>query len=117
AAILTLTVTVGTWILNFIAAVQGGLWERLASYTPTTMVADFQHGLIRLDAVIAATTLTVLGLGLAAVWMRLGVPVRRRVAESLALTACVLLAIGAGTATTKSWDTSESRLNSFSRSD
>jgi len=30
AAILTLSVTVGTWILNFIAAVQGGIWERLA---------------------------------------------------------------------------------------
>jgi hypothetical protein len=117
AAILTLTVTVGTWILNFIAAVQGGLWERLASYTPTTMVADLQHGLIRLDAVIAATTLTMLGLGLAAVWIRLGVPVRRRIAESLALAACVLLVIVVGTATTRSWDTSESRLNSFSRSD
>src|SRR4051812_3671787 len=39
AAILTLSVTVGTWFLNFIAAVQGGTWERLASYTPTTMVS------------------------------------------------------------------------------
>ena len=28
AAILTLSVTVGTWIVNFIAAVQGGWWER-----------------------------------------------------------------------------------------
>ena len=28
AAILTLSVTVGTWILNFVAAVQGGIWER-----------------------------------------------------------------------------------------
>ncbi len=28
AAILTLSVTVGTWIINFIAAVQGGVWER-----------------------------------------------------------------------------------------
>ena len=39
AAILTLSVTVGTWILNFIAAVQGGIWERLAGYTPPAMVA------------------------------------------------------------------------------
>ena len=117
AAIVTLTATVGTWILNFIAAVQGGIWERLASYTPTTMVSDFQHGLIRLDAVIAAVTLTALGLALAALWTRLGVPVRRRLAESIAITALALLVITAGTATTKSWDTSESRLNSFSTSD
>ena len=81
AAILTLSVTVGTWILNFVAAVQGGIWERLARYTPTAMVADFQHGLIRLDVVIAALTLIVLGLGLAAMWMRLGVRIRRRVAR------------------------------------
>src|SRR5262245_8323967 len=33
AAILTLAVTVGTWILNFIAAVHGGLWESAAGYT------------------------------------------------------------------------------------
>jgi len=117
AAILTLTVTVGTWILNFIAAVQGGMWERLASYTPTTMVSDFQHGLIKLDAVVAAVTLIMLGLGLGALWMRIGVPVRRRVAESMAVTTFALLVIVAGTATTRSWDTSESRLNSFSRSD
>jgi len=117
AAIVTLTATVGTWILNFIAAVQGGIWERLASYTPTTMVSDFQHGLIRLDAVIAAVTLIGLGLALAALWTRLGVPVRRRLAESIAITALALLVITAGTATTKSWDTSESRLNSFSTSD
>jgi ABC-2 type transport system permease protein len=117
AAILTLTLTVGTWILNFIAAVQGGIWERLASYTPTAMVSDFQHGLIKLDAVIAAMTLIILGLGLGALWMRIGVPVRRRVAESMAVTAFALLVIVAGTATTRSWDTSESRVNSFSRSD
>jgi ABC-2 type transport system permease protein len=117
AAILTLTVTVGTWILNFIAAVQGGIWDRLASYTPTTMVSDFQHGLVKLDAVIAAVTLIVLGLGLAALWIRLGVPVRRRTAESIAATVVALLVIVAGSATTRSWDTSESRLNSFSKSD
>ena len=46
AAILTLSVTVGTWIINFVAAVHGGWWERAAGYTPTAMVAEFQHGLV-----------------------------------------------------------------------
>jgi ABC-2 type transport system permease protein len=117
AAILTLSVTVGTWILNFIAAVQGGAWERLASYTPTAMVAEFQHGLIRADVVIAAFSITVAGLGLSAVWMRLGVPVRVRVADSVAVVCVGLCAMLAGTLATVSWDTSESRVNSFSRSD
>ena len=44
AAILTLSVTVGTWIVNFFGAVQGGWWERVAGYTPAAMVAEFQHG-------------------------------------------------------------------------
>jgi len=117
AAILTLSVTVGTWFLNFIAAVQGGTWERLASYTPTTMVSDFQHGLIRLDAVIAALTLIVLGLVLASMWLQLGVPIRRRVANSVAATAVAVLVISGGSTSAFSWDTSESRLNSFSRAD
>ena len=46
--------TVGTWILNFVAAVHGGIWDRAASYTPTAMVAELQHGLVRLDAVLVA---------------------------------------------------------------
>jgi ABC-2 type transport system permease protein len=117
AAILTLSVTVGTWFLNFIAAVQGGTWERLASYTPTTMVSDFQHGLIRLDAVIAALTFIALGLVLASMWLQLGVPIRRRVANSIAATAVAVLMISGGSTSARSWDTSESRLNSFSRSD
>jgi len=117
AAILTLAVTVGTWILNFVAAVQGGAWERLAGYTPTAMVAEFQHGLIRLDVVIAALSLIGLGLALGALWMRLGVPVHRRIAESIVATVIAMVTILAGTTATKSWDTSESRGNSFSRSD
>jgi len=117
AAILTLSVTVGTWFLNFIAAVQGGTWERLASYTPTTMVSDFQHGLIRLDAAIAALTLIALGLVLASIWLQLGMPIRRRVANSIAATAVAVLVISGGSTSALSWDTSESRLNSFSRAD
>jgi hypothetical protein len=81
------------------------------------MVAEFQHGLIRLDVVVAAVALVVLGLGLATVWMRLGVPVRRRIGESVTLAAVAIAVIAAGTLATKSWDTSESRANSFSRAD
>src|SRR5262245_18729902 len=87
AAILTLGVTVGTWILNFIAAVNGGFWERAAGYTPTAMVAAFQHGLVRLDVVLIAMVLAAAGLILAAIWLRLGEPVRGRAHESAALAA------------------------------
>ena len=117
AAILTLGVTVGTWILNFIAAVQGGVWERAAGYTPTAMVAEFQHGLVRLDVVLIAATLILAGLALAAVWMRLGIAGRRRTYESIAIGALAAATIVACTFASASWDTSESRGNSFARSD
>lgn len=117
AAILTLTVTVGTWILNFIAAVHGGIWERAAAYTPTAMVAAFQHGLIRLDIVLTTATLIAGGLALAAVWTRLGVPMRRRVPESAALAAVVTMTIVGASFAHPSWDTSEARSNSLPPAD
>jgi hypothetical protein len=117
AAILTLSVTVGTWILAFIAAVQGGIWERVAGYTPTAMVAEFQHGLIRLDAVLIASVLVAAGLALAAIWLRLGVAVQRRAYESIALGAATTAAVLLCTFATASWDVSENRMNSFSVAD
>ena len=117
AAILTLSVTVGTWILNFIAAVQGGIWERAAGYTPPAMVAAFQHGLIRLDVVLVTLVFVAAGFTLAAVWLRLGVGVRRRAYESAALGAVTAAIVSACSLATGSWDTSENRMNSFSEAD
>lgn len=117
AAILTLTVTVGSWIVNFLAAIHGGLWERAAAYTPTALVAQFQHGLVRLDVVLIAIALIVAGLALAAIWIRLGTAVRRRLCESAGLIAAISVVILVCTFANASWDTSENRMNSFSRSD
>lgn len=115
AAIVTLSVTVGTWVLSFIAAVQGGLWERAADYTPTAMVAQFQHGLVRVDVLAAGVMLTMLGLALAAIWTRIGVAVRRRTLESLAAAAAAAVVIAGATFVNASADLSENRMNSFPR--
>jgi ABC-2 type transport system permease protein len=117
AAILTLSVTVGTWIINFFGAVQGGWWERAAGYTPAAMVAEFQHGLQRLDTTLSAVVLILTGLGLAALWMRLGVAVKRRAYESVCLGLLAAVSIFGCTFLNASWDTSEARSNSFSRAD
>ncbi|HMD33573.1 MAG TPA: hypothetical protein VKH42_01330, partial [Vicinamibacterales bacterium] len=117
AAIVTLSVTVGTWIINFIAAVQGGLWERAAGYTPTAMVAEFQHGLVRADVVLIALALIVCGLSIAAIWMRLGVRISRRVYESMGAGFAAALVIVACSFVRASADTSENRMNSFSERD
>ena len=117
AAILTLAFTVGTWVVSFVAAVQGGVWERLSSYTPPVMVAEFQHGLVQLDVVLIATTLVLTGLSLAAVWMRIGVSVSHRVVESMAVIGFAAILSGASSFATASWDASENRYNSFSLAD
>jgi hypothetical protein len=117
AAIVTLSVTVGTWIVNFIAAVQGGVWERLAGYTPTSMVAEFQHGLMRLDVLLSGGVLAAAGLVIAAIWMQLGESAARRVYESARAVAVAAAAIVACTFLNTSWDLSENRMNSFAKAD
>jgi hypothetical protein len=117
AAILTLAVTIGTWIVNFFGAIQGGWWERAAGYTPAAMVGQFQHGLIRLDTVMIALALIASGLWLAALWSRTGAGVRRRIYESGGVLAAAVVIIFACTYATASWDLSENRGNSFSEAD
>jgi hypothetical protein len=117
AAILTLSVTVGTWILDIFGAVQGGIWERAAAYIPAALVAQFEHGLWRLDTTLVAVVLIAAGLCLAAIWMRLGVAPKRRAYESAALGALAAAAIFACSFVTPSWDNSESRANSFPEAD
>ena len=117
AAILTLTVTVGTWLINFAAAVNGGWWEQAAAYTPTAMVAEFQRGLLRLNLVLVAATLIGAGLAFSAVWLRLGDSMGRRIRASLLLALLAVIGVAAVSLVNRSWDTSESRHNSFSRAD
>jgi ABC-2 type transport system permease protein len=117
AAIVTLTVTVGTWLINFAAAVNGGWWERAAAFTPTAMVAEFQRGLLRADIILAAAILILLGLAFAATWLRIGASIARRAQASAVILVLGAAAIAAAAAINISWDVSESRSNSFSRAD
>lgn len=117
AAIVTLTVTVGTWLINFAAAVNGGWWERAARFTPTAMVAEFQRGLVRADIVLVAMALIVFGLAIAWIWLRLGASVLSRVRSSVVAAVATAVVIAAAATMSSSWDTSESRRNSFSRSE
>ncbi len=117
AAILTLAVTVGTWILGFVAAVHGGLWEQVAAYTPGAMLDAFQHGLIRLNAALVVFVLSLTGVGLGAIWLRLGVPVRRRTLESALLGGLAAALVVACALVRPSWDVSENRRHSFARPD
>jgi hypothetical protein len=113
AAILVLAFTVGTWVLGFVAAFQGGIWEQIASYTPAEMLQAFRRGLVRLDVVLAATVLVAASLMLAAVWMRLGVGPGRKALESTGIVCLAAILALAAPLVRQSWDVSENERNSF----
>ena len=107
----------GTWVLQFLAAIQGGVWEQLAGYTPMAVVASFQHGLFQLDTVLIAAILIVAGLALAAIWIQLGVAVPRRLLRSVAVVIGASLLVAVASLVHVSWDASENRRNSFPEAD
>jgi ABC-2 type transport system permease protein len=117
AAILTLAFTVSAWVISFIAAIHGGLWERVGSYTPPALVAQFQSGLIRLDVVLSTIVLTIGGLAIAAIWRHTGVRVFRRLQASAMTGLAVAAAIALCLLIRPSWDASENRQNSFPEAD
>jgi hypothetical protein len=117
AAILVLAFTVGTWILSFVATFSGGVWEQIASYTPAEMLQAFRRGLVRLDVLLASSIFITASLVIAAVWMRLGMPARRRLAESIGVL-CIAAVFGfAASFVNPSWDISENERNSFDETD
>ncbi|HZF11621.1 MAG TPA: ABC transporter permease [Thermoanaerobaculia bacterium] len=117
AAIVTLGFTVGTWALDFVSAVQGGLLARLAPFTPEAALRTFEHGELRLSTVAVLALLSLAGFAFAALWLDPFRPLRRRATLSAAL---LVLAVGAAAlagASRSGWDLSEDRRNSFPRTD
>ncbi|HKP12593.1 MAG TPA: hypothetical protein VJZ91_10800, partial [Blastocatellia bacterium] len=117
AAIITLGFTVGTWALNFIAAVHGGLWQELAAYTPTSALRVFEQGLLRLGTVLVMAAFTAAGVALAVAWLHTGRGPRHRALASAAVMVLLALAVVGASRLRASWDVSENRRNSFAPAD
>ncbi len=113
AAIVALALTIGTWIVDFEAAVHGGWWERVSSFTPAAMVAGFQHALLQVNTTAIGLVLTLMGMAVAGVWLHLGVPVGRRVLQSVGVVAAALMVAFGCASIPGYWDASETRQNSF----
>ncbi|HEY7235900.1 MAG TPA: ABC transporter permease subunit [Gemmatimonadaceae bacterium] len=117
AAVVTLAITLGTWALDFIAQVRGGLALTLDAYTPESALRTFETGEIRLAIVLVTLVITAAALLLAVVWLHPGRRGRARVAWTMAAVAGAALLIWAAARPRESWDVSEDRRNSFSRAD
>jgi hypothetical protein len=117
AAIVTLGFTVGTWALDFIATGRGGFLQQLAAYTPTATLRFFEHGLLRLNILVAMLAFSVTGFAVAGIWLHTGRSWRFRLLGTLALAMILACVIVSANGVRASWDASENRRNSFSRAD
>lgn len=117
AAIMTLAITIGSWIIDFALAGQPGLAEWVSRLSLTQTLRPFEQGLFSLGLVLG-TLAAVLGLAtLTALWLHPGVSLRAKLARSLLCTAVTgaLFLLAAQARTTI--DVTEDRRNSFPAAD
>jgi ABC-2 type transport system permease protein len=117
AAIMTLAITIGSWIIDFALAGQPGFAEWVSRLSLTQVLRPFEQGLFSLGLVFG-TLVAAVGLAtLAAIWLHPGVPARTRLVRSLMCTAVTgaLLFLAAQARTTI--DVTEDRRNSFPAAD
>ena len=117
AAIIALTVTLGTWALDYVAAARGGAIEEIARYTPSAALRVFEHGELRASTVLVLCALAMGGLGIAAAWMQQGKALSRRLTGALAVVLVVAVASILFAKVRASSDVSEDRRNSFPLAD
>ena len=117
AAIVALTITLGTWALDYVAAARGGAIEEIAQYTPSAALRVFEHGELRVSTVLVLCALAVGGLAIAAIWMQQGRAFSRRATGASAVVLIVALASTLFASVRASRDVSEDRRNSFPLAD
>ncbi|MBL8114814.1 MAG: hypothetical protein JNK60_18170 [Acidobacteria bacterium] len=117
AALMALSVTVGTWALDFVAAGRGGLLEALARMTPTAALRTFEHGTLKVSLVLVFLTLTFYGFALAWAALVPGLSLKARLLRHLAVSVAAFGLLLLASQATPSWDVTEDRRNSFPRAD
>jgi len=117
AAILTLAVTIGSWILDFALAGQTGIAQWVARLSLTQTLRPFEQGLLSLGLVIGILTAIVALSALAAIWLHPGVPLRRKLVHSLFCLAAAAAVVLVAAQTRTSVDVTEDRRNSFPAAD
>ena len=117
AAVVVLGLTIGTWVLDFLATGRGGIIQRLASFTPTATLRTFERGLLRVDVVAILLLLSLLFFTIAGIALRLGSPMRTRILRSAFAFLVILVFIAVAAQLHTSFDLSENRRNSFSPSE
>ena len=117
AAIITLAVTIGSWILDFALAGQPGLFEWISRVSLTQALRPFEQGLFSVGLVIATLAAIAGFAALAAVWLHPGVALRDKLVRSLLVVAAAGAVVLSATQVRTAIDVAEDRRNSFPPAD
>jgi hypothetical protein len=117
AAILALSVTIGSWVLDFAALDRGGVTSLVAAISLTTLLKPFEQGLLSIPAVLCMLIAIAGFLAVTAIWLPPGALFARRVKGSalVVVTAAVLISVAAQAKTVL--DVTPDRRNSFPLAD
>jgi ABC-2 type transport system permease protein len=117
AAIMTLAVTIGSWVLDFAAAGQSGVLGALARVSLTQMLRPFEQGLLSPSLVTAMISASIGFAGLTAIWLPSGVPVRSKLLRSGVVIPVLIAGFGLTVSVQRVYDVTEDQRNSFPSAD
>lgn len=117
AAIVTLGITIGFWVLDFAASGAGGMLKTLSEFSLTTILRTFERGIFSLATIINSLLVVFLLLILSGIWLNFWYGARQRYRRSAFVVLFLFIASMAIGQINFSIDTTEDRRNSFSKSD
>lgn len=117
AAIVALSATIGSWVLDFTLAGRSGLAAWLAQLSLTQTLRTFEQGLFSAGQVFGIVAVVCGLAALTSVWLPPGIPTRTKIYRSVPCVLLTLVALGVATQIRKSVDVTEDRRNSFPPAD
>jgi ABC-2 type transport system permease protein len=117
AAIITLALTIGSWVLDFTLAGQPGLLEWLSRLSMTQVLRPFEEGLFSVGLVVGVVGVIFAFNMLAGIWLPPGLSFRAKLARSAASVAAAAVFLLLASQIATSFDLTEDRRNSFAIAD
>jgi ABC-2 type transport system permease protein len=117
AAIVTLSFTIGSWVLDFALAGQPGVLGVISRLSLTQTLRPFEQGLLSAGLVVGMASAILGFCVLATIWLHPGVPVRSKLPRSVTCAAVMGALLVIASQIGASADLAEDRRNSFPAAD
>lgn len=117
AAIVTLTLTIGSWVLDFALAGQSGVLGWISRLSLTQTLRTFEQGLLSASLVFGICVAIAGFTTLATVWLHPGTSLHKKLARAIVCVGLAGLLLALATQLRTSSDVSEDRRNSFPAAD